>query len=46
MKTFWGNGGRLWEPQAKAGNGLIVAIVSGGNIDLQKFCELIAEREK
>ncbi len=26
----------------KAGNGPIVAIVSGGNIDLQKFCELIA----
>ena len=25
----------------KAGNGPIVAIVSGGNIDLQKFCELI-----
>lgn len=26
----------------KAGNGPIVAIVSGGNIDLQRFCELIA----
>ncbi len=26
----------------KAGKGLIVAIVSGGNIDLKKFCELIA----
>jgi threonine dehydratase len=26
----------------KAGKGPIVAIVSGGNIDLQKFCELIA----
>ena len=26
----------------KAGNGPIVAIVSGGNIDLKKFCELIA----
>jgi threonine dehydratase len=26
----------------KAGRGPIVAIVSGGNIDLQKFCELIA----
>src|SRR5947207_2978122 len=25
----------------KAGNGPIVAIVSGGNIDLRKFCELI-----
>ena len=25
----------------KAGNGPIVAIVSGGNIDLAKFCELI-----
>ena len=27
----------------KAGNGPIVAIISGGNIDLQKFWELIAE---
>ncbi len=27
----------------KAGKGLIVAIVSGGNIDLNKFCELIAQ---
>jgi threonine dehydratase len=26
----------------KAGQGPIVAIVSGGNIDLRKFCELIA----
>ena len=26
----------------KAGQGPIVAIVSGGNIDLQKFCELLA----
>jgi len=26
----------------KAGKGPIVAIVSGGNIDLNKFCELIA----
>ena len=26
----------------KAGNGPIVAIVSGGNIDIKKFCELIA----
>src|SRR5437764_3523079 len=26
----------------KAGKGPIVAIVSGGNIDMQKFCELIA----
>ena len=26
----------------KAGNGPIVAIISGGNIDLHKFCELIA----
>ena len=25
----------------KAGKGPIVAIISGGNIDLQKFCELI-----
>ncbi len=25
----------------KAGNGPIVAIISGGNIDLAKFCELI-----
>jgi len=29
----------------KAGAGPIVAIVSGGNIDLSKFCELISERE-
>jgi threonine dehydratase len=28
---------------AKAGKGPIVAIVSGGNIDLNKFCELIAQ---
>jgi threonine dehydratase len=27
----------------KAGNGPIVAIVSGGNIDLEKFCHLIAQ---
>ena len=27
----------------KAGEGPIIAIVSGGNIDLNKFCELIAE---
>ena len=26
----------------KAGQGPVVAIVSGGNIDLQKFCELVA----
>jgi threonine dehydratase len=26
----------------KAGKGPIVAIISGGNIDLQKFCELVA----
>jgi threonine dehydratase len=26
----------------KAGNGPIVAVISGGNIDLQKFCDLIA----
>ena len=26
----------------KAGKGLVVAIVSGGNIDLNKFCELTA----
>jgi threonine dehydratase len=26
----------------RAGKGPIVAVVSGGNIDLQKFCELIA----
>jgi threonine dehydratase len=25
----------------KAGNGPIAAIVSGGNIDMKKFCELI-----
>jgi threonine dehydratase len=29
----------------KAGRGPIVAIVSGGNIDLQKFCELIGSVE-
>ncbi len=29
----------------KAGNGPIVAIVSGGNIDLAKFCELITATE-
>jgi threonine dehydratase len=28
----------------KAGKGPIVAIISGGNIDLQKFCELISQR--
>jgi threonine dehydratase len=27
-----------------AGNGPIVAIVSGGNIDLDKFFEIISER--
>jgi threonine dehydratase len=26
----------------KAGKGPIVAIVSGGNIDLRKFCELVS----
>ena len=29
----------------KAGKGPIVAIVSGGNIDLNKFCELISQAE-
>ena len=29
----------------KAGQGPIVAIISGGNIDLQKFCELISRSE-
>lgn len=29
----------------KAGKGPIVAIVSGGNIDLNKFCELVAQSE-
>jgi threonine dehydratase len=29
----------------KAGKGPIVAIISGGNIDLEKFCELISQRE-
>jgi threonine dehydratase len=29
----------------KAGTGPIVAIVSGGNIDLQKFCELISRSD-
>jgi threonine dehydratase len=27
----------------RAGEGPIVAIISGGNIDLQKFCELISQ---
>jgi threonine dehydratase len=27
----------------KAGKGPIVAVVSGGNIDLNKFCELISQ---
>jgi threonine dehydratase len=30
----------------KAGQGPIVAIVSGGNIDLAKFCELMAAAPK
>jgi threonine dehydratase len=29
----------------KAGKGPVVAIVSGGNIDLQKFCELISQSD-
>jgi threonine dehydratase len=29
----------------KAGSGPIVAVVSGGNIDLSRFCELISEVE-
>ena len=29
----------------KAGNGPIVAIISGGNIDLQKFCQLITQND-
>jgi threonine dehydratase len=29
----------------KAGKGPIVAIVSGGNIDIQKFCELISQAD-
>src|SRR5437763_8417432 len=29
----------------KAGKGPIVAIVSGGNIDLNKFCELVSDRD-
>src|SRR5438105_11442417 len=29
----------------KAGKGTIVAIVSGGNIDLDKFCELVLDRD-
>jgi threonine dehydratase len=29
----------------KSGKGPIVAIISGGNIDLQKFCELVARNE-
>jgi len=31
--------------RGKAGKGPIVAIISGGNIDLEKFCELISQRE-
>jgi threonine dehydratase len=27
----------------RAGKGPIVAIVSGGNIDLNKFCELVSQ---
>jgi threonine dehydratase len=29
----------------KAGKGPVVAIISGGNIDLQKFCELISQND-
>src|SRR5213596_2617066 len=29
----------------KAGNGPVVAIISGGNVDLQKFCELISQSD-
>jgi threonine dehydratase len=29
----------------KAGKGPIVAIISGGNIDLQKFCKLISQND-
>src|SRR5947207_12927695 len=29
----------------KAGKGPIVAIISGGNIDLDKFCELVSDRD-
>ncbi len=29
----------------RAGKGPIVAIISGGNIDLQKFCELISQSD-
>jgi threonine dehydratase len=29
--------------RSKAGEGPIVAIVSGGNIDLDKFCDLITQ---
>jgi threonine dehydratase len=29
----------------EAGKGPIVAIISGGNIDLQKFCELISQSD-
>jgi len=29
----------------KAGKGPIAAIISGGNIDLQKFCELISQSD-
>ena len=30
----------------KAGQGPIVAIVSGGNIDLSKFCEIVGSAQK
>ncbi len=30
----------------KAGKGPVVAIVSGGNIDLEKFCELISQSDR
>ena len=29
----------------RTGKGPIVAIISGGNIDLQKFCELISQSD-
>ena len=29
----------------KAGKGPVVAIISGGNIDLNKFCELISQND-
>src|SRR5256886_6935040 len=47
-RTISGGAGALPVAAAltgKAGKGPIVAIVSGGNIDLDKFCELVSDRD-